>query len=74
MTMPDTFDYDEDDMNVLATTIYRCVLSGDYMPDDVIFGTVYIANETVDKIIDFTKADLTYICRQVFKTQHSKTT
>ena len=67
MTMPDTFDYDEDDMNVLATTIYRCVLSGDYMPDDIIFGTVYIANETADNIINFTKADLTYSCKQVFK-------
>ena len=71
MTMPDTLDYEVDDMNVLATTIYRCMRSGDYMPDDVFFGTVYIANETADKIIDFTKADLTYICKQVFKTQKS---
>ena len=54
MTMPDTFDYEEDGVHVLATTIYRRVLLGTYMPGDIIYGTVYIGNETADKITDFT--------------------
>ena len=42
MIMPDTFDCDEDDMNVLATTIYRRMRSENYTPDDIIYRTVYI--------------------------------
>ena len=55
ITMPDTCDYEEDDMNVLATTIYRHMRPGDYMPDDIIYGTVYIGNENADEAIDVTK-------------------
>ncbi|MFM7978477.1 MAG: hypothetical protein ACKPKO_04100 [Candidatus Fonsibacter sp.] len=66
MTMLDTFDYEEDDINVIATTIYRHMRSKDYMPDDIICGAVYIGNETADKITDFTKADLTDICKHAF--------
>ena len=40
MIMPDTFDCEEDDMNVLATTIYRRMRSKSYTPDDIIYGTV----------------------------------
>ena len=67
MIMPDTFDCDEDDMNVLATTIYRRLRSESYTPEDIIYGTVYIGNENADEVIDFTKEDLTYICKQVLK-------
>ena len=74
MTMLDTFDYEEDDINVIATTIYRHMRSRDFTPDDIILGTVYISNETADEIIDFTKEDLTYICKQAFKPEKSKTT
>ena len=74
MTMLDTFDYENDDINVIATTIYRHMRSPDFTPDDIILGTVYISNETIDKIIDFTKEDLTYICKQAFKVEKSKTT
>ena len=74
MTMLDTFDYEEDDINVIATTIYRHMRSPDFTPDDIILGTVYISNETIDKIIDFTKEDLTYICKQAFKVEKSKLT
>jgi hypothetical protein len=42
MIMPDNFDCEEDDMNVLATTIYRRMLSENYTPDDIIGGAVYI--------------------------------
>ena len=73
MTMLDTFDFEDDpcgdELNVLATTIYRRTLSDNYMPDDMIYGTVYISNETINEIIDFTNEDLAYICKQVFKTQ-----
>ena len=58
-----------DELNVLATTIYRCTRSENYAPDDMIYGTVYISNETINEIIDFTKEDLTYICKQVLKPQ-----
>ena len=74
MTMLDTFDYENDDINVIATTIYRHMRSRDFTPDDIILGTVYISNETIDEIIDFTKEDLTYICKQAFKPEKSKTT
>ena len=50
-------------MNVLAANIYRRVRSEDYVPDNIIYGTVYIGNENADDIILFTKADLTYICK-----------
>ena len=64
MIMPDNFDCEEDDMNVLATTIYRRLRSENYTPDHIIYGTVYIGNENADEVIDFTKAGLTYICKQ----------
>ena len=72
MIMLDTFDYEEDDMNVLATTIYRRMRSENYTPDDIIYGAVYIGNENANGVIDFTKEDLTYICKQVLKTQIPK--
>ena len=33
MTTLDALDYEEDDMNVMATTIYRHMRSKDYTPD-----------------------------------------
>ena len=54
-------------MKVLATTMYRRMRSGNYTPDDIIYGTVHIGNEHANKVIDFTKEDLTYICKQVLK-------
>ena len=73
MTMLDTFDFDDDpcgdELNVLATTIYRRTRSDNYMPDDKIYGTVYTSNETINEIIDCTSEDLTYICKQIFKPQ-----
>ena len=39
------------------------------MPDDMIYGAVYISNETINKIIDFTNEDLAYMCKHVFKPQ-----
>ncbi|MFM7983931.1 MAG: hypothetical protein ACKPKO_31865 [Candidatus Fonsibacter sp.] len=61
-------------MHVSATTIYRHMRSPDYTPNDLILGMVYISNETIDDIIDFTKEDLTYMCKHAFKPQNPKTT
>ncbi|MFM7978785.1 MAG: hypothetical protein ACKPKO_05665 [Candidatus Fonsibacter sp.] len=33
---------------------------------------VYISNEAVDEIINFTKEDLTYICKQAFTLENPK--
>ena len=67
MTMLDTFNKD-DDLNILATMLFRKLRSPHHEPDDVICGTVYIANETVDEIIDFTMDDyiFKYIRDMVF--------
>ena len=67
--MLDTFDCEEDETNVLATTIYRRMRSGNYTPDNIIYGTVYIGNENADEVIDFTKEDLAYSRKQVLKPQ-----
>ena len=62
MTMLDTFDCEEDpcgdELNVLATTIYRRMRSENYMPNDI-YGAEYIGNENANEVIDFTKEDLT---------------
>ena len=50
-----------DQLNILATVLFRRLRYKDQEPDDAIFGTVYIANETVDEIIDFTMDDYIYI-------------
>ena len=56
MTMVDLFQED-DYLNISATALARRLRYKDHETDDVILGTVYIANETVDKIIDFTMDD-----------------
>ena len=53
-------------MNIVATALARRLRYKDHETDDVILGTVYIANETVDKIIDFTMDDYIYIRDRVF--------
>ena len=71
MTMLDTFDCEDDpcggEINVLATTIYRRMRSENYTPDDRIYGAVYIGNENANEVIDFTKGDLTYTCKQILQ-------
>ena len=46
--------------------------SEDYMPDSIILRDVHMGNETTDKIIVFTKADLSYICKQYFNPKTPK--
>ena len=50
-TMLDTFK-EYDFLNILATMLFRKLRSLLHELDDVICGTVYFANETVDNIID----------------------
>ena len=42
-----------DDLNILATMLFIKLRSPDHEPDDVVCGTVYIAKEHVEEIIDF---------------------
>ena len=65
LTMLDTFNAD-DDLNILATMLFRKLRSPHCEIDNVICGTLYIANETVDEIIDFTMDDYIYIRGGVF--------
>ena len=51
----------------MATIVYRTMRSGAYMPDDAIYGTVYISNETANEIVDFTMQDFVYMYNQMFK-------
>ena len=37
------------------------------MPDDTIYGTVYITNETANEIVDFTIQDFMYMHNQIVK-------
>ena len=60
MTMLDRFE-PTDRPNNMATLIYRNMRSGAYMPDDAIYGTVYISNETANEIVDFTMHDFMYM-------------
>ena len=56
-----------DKPNKMETTINRNLRSGAYMPDDTIYGTVYITNETADKIVDFTMHYFMYMSNQRLK-------
>ena len=64
-TMLDTFNED-DDLNILAKTLFRKLRSPHHELDDAICGAVYIANETVDEIIDSAMDDYIYIRDRVF--------
>ena len=64
MTMLDSFDCEckEYEMSVLATAIYRRMMSDNYTPNCITYGTVCLGNKTTDQIVDFTKQTLTCIC------------
>ena len=59
----------DDDLNRIATMLFRKLRSHHHELDDVICGTVYFANETVDNIIDFTMDEYIYIRDSVFSKQ-----
>ena len=65
MTMVDLFQ-EGDDLNIVVTALARRLRCKDHETDDAILGTVYIANETVDKISNFTMDDYIYIRDRVF--------
>ena len=70
MTVLDTFEA-ADKPNKMATTIYRNMRSGAYMPDDAIYGTVYIAKETANEIVDVTAQYFMFTYNQIFKPMHT---
>ena len=72
MTMLDSFEFDEDKPNAMATTIYRRMKSYTHTDNTKIYGNVYIGNETDAERVDFTRQDLTSICNQTFTPQKPK--
>ena len=66
MTMVDLFIQEGDDLNIVATALARRLRFKDHEADDAILGTVYIANEIIDEIIDFAIDDYIYIRDRVF--------
>ena len=63
MTMLDIFE-PGDDLNMRATIVFnRLRTTVKWTP---IHGDVYIANETDEEIIDFTKDDFEYVLRHIF--------
>ena len=60
-----------DKPNKMATLIYRNMRSGAYMPDNAIYETVCIANETANKVVDFTMQYFMYMYNQIFKPVHN---
>ena len=56
---------EEDDENLLATYVYRRLKYYGGRPEDLMYGPVYITNEDMNGIIDFTKEDLKYILEQL---------
>ena len=45
----------------MATHMFRNVGSGAYVPDYIIYGTVYVANETANTIVNFMMQDFVLI-------------
>ena len=66
MAMLDRFEAN-DKPNNMATIIYRNMRSGAYMPDDAIYGTVYISNEAANEITDLTMQYFVCMHTQIFK-------
>ena len=60
MSMLDTFAA-EGKTNVWATCLYRVLARSNYTPEDNICGTVFISNESMDELKDFTLQELQYM-------------
>ena len=74
MTMLDPLEFDTDDPNALATTIYRRMKSDTHTDNAIIYGNVYVENETDDERVDFTRQDLTYMCKKILTPQKPELT
>jgi hypothetical protein len=55
-----------DDLNMKATVVFNRLRTRTPVKWTPIHGDVYIANETVEEIIDFTKDDFKYVLRHIF--------
>ena len=65
LTFPDMF-HETDQLNPLATMLFRRLRNPRGIPEDVLCGTVYISNEKRDKLLDFTLEHLKYIMQKAF--------
>ena len=54
-----------DAINVMATVLFNRLRTRTPVTDTLIYGDVYIANETDEEIIDFTKDDFKYVLRHM---------
>jgi hypothetical protein len=55
-----------DDVNVVATVLFRKLRSGHGVPcNDIICGTVHLVKENEHDVIDFTMEDYVYVVMQV---------
>ena len=60
MSMPDLYEAG-DEPSAMATMLYRKLKLPDYTPRDIVRGTVFVANEQDDELLDFTEDDMCYI-------------
>ena len=60
LTFPDMYE-DTDTFNPLATRLLYELRHPTVQSNDVICGTAFLSNETLHKLIDFTKEDFEYI-------------
>ena len=65
ITMLDRFE-PGDDLNIQATILFNRLRTSTSLADTLIYGDVYISNETVEEIIDFTKRDFKYVLRHMW--------
>jgi len=54
-----------DDLNIQATILFNRLRTSTSLADTLIYGDVYIATETDEEIIDFTKEDFKYVLRHM---------
>ena len=50
----------------MATVLFNRLRTRTSVTNTLIYGDVYIANETVEEIIDFTKRDFKYVLRHMW--------
>ena len=55
-----------DDLNLVATVLFNRLRTRTRVSNTLIYGDVYIANETDEEIIDSTKRDFKYVLRHMW--------
>jgi hypothetical protein len=47
--------------SVLAASVYRVLTHPDCAPEDIVYGTVFLSNESMGELKDFTLQDLQFM-------------